>query len=53
MPTYQLLYKINKFDNEVLGTYFVPALAYGMRKKFLKEQPEKFKGNKLFVKKLK
>ncbi len=49
MTIYQLRYKINKFDFEVKLSTFVPALAYGMRKKLLLEQPAQFHKSKLYV----
>lgn len=30
---YELRYKINKNNYEILGSYHTPSLAYGMRKK--------------------
>jgi len=51
-PVYELRYKINKFSFEFIGRYFLPALAYGMRKKLSQESPAKYPLNKLIVRKL-
>ena len=40
LPMYELRYKINKHTFEVLGRWFLPVIAYGMRKKLIQEYPE-------------
>lgn len=49
---YELRYKINKFNHEVLGCWALAAIAYGMRKKLLNEKPEQYHKSKLHVVKL-
>lgn len=46
---YQLRFRINKHSFEVIGNYPTPSLAYGMRKKFIQEQPKTYPANKLYV----
>ena len=53
LPMYKLRYKINKHTFEVLGRWFLPAIAYGMRKELIQEYPEKYSIlNKLIVKQI-
>lgn len=52
LPMYELRFKINKHSFEVIGRWFLPALAYGIRKKLILEQPEKYWQNKLIVRKV-
>jgi hypothetical protein len=49
---YQLRFKLNKKDYEIVGTYSTASLAYGMRKKLSKEQPTKYPISKLYVEKI-
>lgn len=47
---YELRFKINRFDFEILGVYENPALAYGMKKKLAQENPSIYPKQKLYVK---
>lgn len=47
---YELRLKTSKFNYNIIGTYENPALAYGMRKKYIQENPELHLKNKLYVK---
>jgi hypothetical protein len=49
---YEVRFKVNKFSYEVILSTSNKSLAYGMRKKLIKEQPQKYPLNKLIVKKL-
>lgn len=48
-PVFQLRFKVNRFNFEVVGNYNSPSLAYGMRKKLCQEQPERYSAQKLYV----
>jgi len=50
LPIYELRYKINRFHHEVLLSTFQASLAYGMRKKLLRERPKEYHITKLIVK---
>lgn len=50
LPVYQLQFKVNKHSIEIIGTYWNRALAYGMRKKLIQENPAKYPLQKLIVK---
>lgn len=52
LPMYKLRFKLNKFNFEVIGRWYLPALAYGIRKKLIQESPAKYPLNKLIVKKV-
>jgi len=49
---FEVRFKINKTDYEVIGSYPTQPLAYGMRKKFAREQPETYPLSKLYVQKV-
>lgn len=46
---YELRFRVNKFSYEIIDRYNSPVLAYGMRKKFIKENPAKYCAAKLYV----
>ena len=47
---YELRFILSKFHHEIIGSYYQKSLAYGMRKKLINEQPQKYPLNKLTVK---
>jgi len=49
---YQLRFKINKHNFEIIGTYPTESLAYGMRKKISTEKPKTYPLSKLYVSKI-
>jgi len=46
---FQLRYHINQYHYEIVGNYPNKQLAYGIRKKLAKEQPQRYSLNKLTV----
>lgn len=49
---YELRFKVSKFHHEIILKTTQPSLAYGMKKKLIKEQPQTYPLTKLIVKKL-